>query len=64
MHLTVPCDARHPAAMASLRFLIAAWMAVLTALLCSIGDWWGVVLLLPAGLACWAGWHVLRGARS
>ena len=64
MQLTTSFDVRHPVAMAWARFVLAVWMVLLTALLCSIGDWWGTVLLVPAGLALWIGWRVLRSARN
>ena len=44
MRLTTSYDVRHPVVMAWVRFVSGAWLVVLTALLCSIGDWWGAVL--------------------
>jgi hypothetical protein len=60
MRLTTSYDLRHPVAMASVRFVAGAWLVVLTVLLCSIGDWWALVLLLAAGLLFWVGWRVLQ----
>jgi hypothetical protein len=60
MRLTTSYDLRHPVAMAWLRFVAGAWLVVLTVLLCSIGDWWALVLLLAAGLFFWVGWRVLQ----
>jgi hypothetical protein len=45
------------------RFVAAAWLVVLTALLCAIGDWWGFVLLVAAELLFLVGRRVLRGAQ-
>jgi hypothetical protein len=41
MRLTTSYDVRHPVVMAWVRFIAGAWLVVLTALLFSIGDWWG-----------------------
>lgn len=41
MRLTTSYDVRHPIVMAWVRFVLGAWVVVLAALLCSIGDWWG-----------------------
>jgi len=60
MRLTTSYDARHPLLMAWVRFVSGAWLVVLTLLLCSIRDWWGAVLLLPAGLLFWVGRRVLQ----
>jgi len=60
MRLTTSYDARHPVLMASVRFVSGAWLVVLTLLLCSIRDWWGAELLLPAGLLFWVGRRVLQ----
>jgi hypothetical protein len=60
MRLTTSYDLRHRVAMAWVRFGAGVWLVVLTVLLCSIGDWWALVLLLAAGLLSWAGWRVLR----
>jgi hypothetical protein len=64
MHLTSSFDLRHPVLMAWLRFVVGAWLVLLTVLLCSIGDWWGTVLLLGAGLHFWVGWRVLRSSQN
>lgn len=64
MQLTTSFDGRHPVVMAWVRFVVGAWLILLTALLCSIGDWWGTVLLLPVGLALWVGWRLLRSAQN
>jgi len=60
MRLTTSYDLRHPVAMAWARFAAGTWLVVLTVLLCSIGDWWGLVLLLAAGPLFWVGWRVLQ----
>ena len=60
MRLTTSYDVRHPVLMAWVRFVPGAWLVVLTALLFSIGDWWGVALLVPAGILFWVGVRVLR----
>jgi len=64
MRLTTSYDVRHPIVMAWVRFVPGAWLVVLAALLCSIGDWWGAVLLLPTGLAFWVGRRVLQSAQN
>jgi hypothetical protein len=60
MRLTTSYDLRHPVAMAWVRFVAGSWLVVLTVLLCSIGDWWALVLVLAAGLLFWVGWRVLQ----
>jgi hypothetical protein len=55
MRLTTSYDLHHPVAMAWVRFVAGTWLVVLTVLLCSIGDWWALVLLLAAGLLFWVG---------
>jgi hypothetical protein len=60
MRLTTSYDLHHRVAMAWVRFVAGAWLVVLTVLLCSIGDWWALVLLLAAGLLFWVGWRVLE----
>jgi hypothetical protein len=55
MRLTTSYDLRHRVAMAWVRFGAGVWLVVLTVLLCSIGDWWALELLLAAGLLFWAG---------
>ena len=60
MRLTTSYDLRYPVALAWARFVAGAWLVVLTVLLCTIGDWWALVLLLAAGLLFWVGWRVLQ----
>jgi 1,4-dihydroxy-2-naphthoate octaprenyltransferase len=64
MRVTTSYDRRHPVLMAWARFVAGAWLVILTALLCSIGDWWGLVLLLAAGLLFWVGRRVLQSGQN
>jgi hypothetical protein len=48
--------------MGGIRIAIGVWLLVLVALLVSIGDWWGVVLLLPAAISFVVAARVLRDA--
>lgn len=50
--------------MASARFAAAVWLAMFALLLCSIGDWWGLVLLAPAALLVWVRRRVLSSRRG
>jgi predicted membrane channel-forming protein YqfA (hemolysin III family) len=59
VRLTTPFDARHPFLMAGVRLAAGLWLLFLFAALMSIGDWWGAVLLLPAGLLFAVGAYVL-----
>jgi hypothetical protein len=50
--------------MAGVSFAVGVWLIVLFALLGSTGDWWGVVLLLPAAISFWRGGRVLGSSRN
>ena len=64
MRLTTSYELRHPVVIAWARFVSGAWLVILAALLCSIGEWWGAALLLPAGLLFWVGRRALQSART
>ena len=55
-------DERHPFVMSGIRIAVGVWLVFLFAALLYIGDWWGAVLLVPAGISLGVGVHVLRGA--
>jgi hypothetical protein len=51
-------ELRHPAPSVLGRIFIGIWLAVLTAFVCQSGSWWGLTLLLPAGLQFYLGFRV------
>jgi hypothetical protein len=64
VRLTSSYDERHPYVMAGVRVAVGVWLIVLFALLGSIGDWWGAVLLLPAAISIWIGGRVFESSRK
>lgn len=59
-----PFELRHPVMMGWARVAAGVWLVLLAALLCSVGDWWGAALLVPAGLLFWVGRRVLQGRQG
>jgi hypothetical protein len=51
---------RHPGVSICIYVIPALWWLVLTALLCSIGDWWGLGLLPFVALHLWLARRVAR----
>ncbi|HVA06088.1 MAG TPA: hypothetical protein VNG12_05030 [Acidimicrobiales bacterium] len=43
-------DLRHRKSSLAIRLLLAVWIAVVVALLCATGRWWGLVFLVALGL--------------
>lgn len=64
MRLTTSYDVRHPVVMAWVRFVPGAWLVVLTALLCSIGDWWGRCSSCPPGSSFGSGGAHCKALRT
>jgi hypothetical protein len=64
LRLTTSYDKRHPYLMGGIRLAVGVWLVVLSVLLLWIDDWWGAVLLIPAGLSFVVGARVLRNART
>ena len=52
-------DRRHPFLTSGVRLAAGAWLLFVFAALLSIGDWWAVVLLVPAGILLGVGAYVL-----
>jgi hypothetical protein len=45
--------------------LVGLWLVILGAIACSLGHWWGVLLIVVSILPFWLGQEFLRsGARS
>jgi 1,4-dihydroxy-2-naphthoate octaprenyltransferase len=40
-------DVRHRKSSLVLRLLLAVWIAVIVAVLCATGRWWGLVFVVP-----------------
>jgi hypothetical protein len=55
---------RHPYGMAGVPFAVGVWLIILVALLGSIGDRWGAVLVLPAGILFRVRGRVLKSCRT
>lgn len=49
---------RHPLFVIRVRLAVALWLCVLTALLCSHGDWWGLAILFFVAL------HLILAGRT
>jgi hypothetical protein len=43
-------DLRHRKSSATIRLLLAFWIAVVVVVLCATGHWWGLVFVVPLGL--------------
>jgi hypothetical protein len=43
----VDWDLRHRKSSLAIRVLLAVWIAVIVALLCYSGRWWGLVFIVP-----------------
>lgn len=44
---------RHVKVIAGVRAVVAVWLLVLGIILCAYGYWWGVLLIVAAGLSGW-----------
>jgi hypothetical protein len=64
LRLTTSYDERHPYLMGGIRLAVGVWLFVLFTFLLSAGDWWGVVLLLPAAILFVVGTRVLQNFRT
>jgi hypothetical protein len=51
-------ERRHPGPWILGRVLIGIWLAILTAILCQYGHWWGLALLAPAALQFYLAYRV------
>jgi len=40
-------DLRHRRSSLLIRLLLAVWIAIIVALLCATGRWWGLVFIIP-----------------
>jgi hypothetical protein len=60
MRLLPSYDRRHPRFVARLRFAVGVWLLVLTSILIGFGRWWGVILLVPAGLPFYLSYRIRR----
>lgn len=42
-------DRTHPRTALTIRTLLALWITALVVMLCAIGRWWGLFLVIPLG---------------
>jgi 1,4-dihydroxy-2-naphthoate octaprenyltransferase len=49
-------DLRHRRSSLVIRLLLAVWIAIIVAVLCATGHWWGLVFIVPLVLDL----HLLR----
>jgi hypothetical protein len=53
----------HSHAVITIRVISGIWLVVLSGILCTIGYWWGLVLLLVAALHFYLAYHLARASR-
>jgi hypothetical protein len=54
----------HRRAKARVRFGVGIWLLALAAYACYSGLWWGLLLVAPAALHFYLGYHLLRGVQA
>jgi hypothetical protein len=51
---------RHPRGVTTVRLLVAVWLAILGAIFCAFGQWWGVCFFAGAALVGWLAYKLPR----
>ncbi len=59
-----PFARRHPRGVAQVRVAVAIWLVVLAGIFCSLGYYWGALLLAPAALHLWLAYGLRARAQE